>query len=1082
MPVLRQTLGGTSVTMAITALGAVVSFAMFSIAARWLGPEEFGRFSAWFSAASFLAVLAGIGQETLIVRTWAEYTTRGQYGLARGAILFGLGVTLAASLLVAGLFLAGSELLDHETAITLAASLFIVSQALSHFGTNTSHNVVGYIIGQGSADVTWRLLVLIVIVTPLLPGEWHSAAGLLLIAAAVQFLVFAAQLAAVYHHASPLVRRSPIELRPKEWRDRGLRMWAAAIVEASSQYLDVVIVSVLINPVAAGAYFAATRVANIFARVSSAMASYSRRRIAPLHFAGRREELVALSRSVALVTLVLVAGGLLVIVLFGHLLLSIFGPVYAEQLPALFILSLGTAATTLSGPAPIFLQQTGHEGVYARIIGWGLLTRIVLMLVLAPLFGTEGAAIAWTAASIATAIAVTYACRREVGIDPSPFVLLQKPATGSSASVATPARPRRIVMVQTQAEAAGAQEISRLIGEGLEARGFEVHHAFLYRRTKTLDFLPNTFFCAPERPAGPIGTLKLLWQLWRYYRRLRPAAVCTFQHYSNILAAPLARAAGVPNVIASRTTSSTQLSFAVEALDILVGSLACYSKVVVNSHESAVEVARYPRWYRRKTVRIDHGFGCKRSDLDKTKAREKFDLPAGAPLLGCVGRLHPQKNQAAAIRLLGRDPTWHLALAGQGADRADLERLAIELGCRDRVHFAGELAPHDIGDFLAALDVFVFPSLAESFGLAPVEAAQAGVPVVANALSVLQEVLSIDGTPCAVFVDADDTTRFAAAVAHVLSGAPAIGEMTDRGRTLSAKYSIDAMVDGYVELLESQIAPGIAHKDSEAEPGAAQRPHSEAVDLISKVPRVRIGGLPIAALDRQQTAELMISAARLHSRGTRPLVFSSANGEVLSRCSTSPYVATLFEEMDLLSADGQPLVVASRLMCARQLPERVATTDLYHDVAARAQHAGVTFYMLGASEAENARACERTRQLYPQLKIVGRANGYLAGPELERKIAEINALAPDILWLALGVPREQEFCRVYADQLSNVGLIKTSGGLFNFLSGQRSRAPGWMQQASLEWLWRLGQEPTRLFWRYAKTSPHAIYLLVTRSG
>lgn len=1078
MPALRQTLGGTSVTMAITGLGAIVSFAMFSIAARWLGPEEFGRFSAWFSAASFLAVLAGAGQETLIVRTWAEYTTRGQHGLARGAVLFGLSVTLLGSLLVASLFVAGSELLDHDTAITLAAGLFIVSQALSHFGTNASHNIVGYFIGQGSADVTWRALVLAAIVSPLLPGDWHTATGLLLVAAAAQFLVVSAQLGAVYSYAPPIVRQAPAELRPKEWRDRGLRMWAAAIVEASSQYLDVVIVSILVNPVAAGAYFAATRVANIFARMSSGMASYARRRIAPLYFAGKRDELVALSRSLALVALVLVVSGLLVVVLFGHALLSVFGATFAEETPALFILSLGTAATALSGPAPIFLQQTGHEGIYARIIWWGFVGRLVLMLILAPLFGTEGAATAWTLASIATAVAVTYACRETLGIDPSPFILLRRHASDSQMSApATPAKPRRVVMVQTQAEAAGAQEISRLIGEGLEARGFEVHHAFLFRRTKTLDFLPNAFFCADQRPRGPIGCLRLLWRLWLYYRRLQPAAVFTFQHYSNILAAPVARAAGVSNVIATRTTSSKQLARVVEHAEMLVGFLSGYTKLVVNSHESELEVARYPHSLRRKALRIDHGFGCKLSSLDKPAARALFDLPASASLLGCVARLHPQKNQRAAIRLLEKNPAWHLALAGQGPDRAELEQLASRLGCADRMHFVGEITPQQIGGFLASLDVFVFPSSAESFGLAPVEAAQAGVPVVANALPVLREVLSIRGEPCAVFVDVDDTEEFAAAVAKLLAGGPAISEMTARGRALSDKYSIDAMVDGYVALLETQLG-GAAALDHASESQAV----SPLARLMAQVPRVRIGGLPIAALDRQQTADLMIAAARSRTRGSRPPIFSSANGEVLSRCSSSQYVAKLFEEMDLLSADGQPLVVASLLMCDQQLPERVATTDLYHDVAVEAQRQGITFYMFGATETENARACERARQLYPQLKIVGRTNGYVTGAELERTIAEINALAPDILWVAMGVPREQEFCRAYADRLPNVGVIKTSGGLFNFLSGQRSRAPTWMQRASLEWLWRMSQEPARLFWRYAKTSPHALYLLVMRSG
>ncbi len=359
--------------MGITALGAVVSFAMFSIAARWLGPEEFGRFSAWFSAASFLAVFAGARQETLIVRTWAEYTTRGQHGLARGAVLFGLGITLAGSLLVASLFFVGSELLNHETAITVAASLFIVSQALSHFGTNSSHNIVGYVIGQGSADVTWRLLVLIFIVTPLLPGDWHSASSLLLLAATSQFLVFAAQIGSVYRYSPAIVRQAPTEFRSKEWRDRGLRMWAAAIVEASSQYLDVVIVQ---HSGQSGGRRRLLRRHTCREHLRAHVECHGqlcRRRIAPLYFAGKRAELIALSRSISLVVLVLVVGGLLVVILFGRLLLSVFGPVFAEQMPALVILTHRDSRYGLSGPAPIFLHETGHEGVYARIVGWGFL-------------------------------------------------------------------------------------------------------------------------------------------------------------------------------------------------------------------------------------------------------------------------------------------------------------------------------------------------------------------------------------------------------------------------------------------------------------------------------------------------------------------------------------------------------------------------------------------------------------------------------------------------------------------------------------------------------------------------------------
>lgn len=269
---------------------------------------------------------------------------------------------------------------------------------------------------------------------------------------------------------------------------------------------------------------------------------------------------------------------------------------------------------------------------------------------------------------------------------------------------------------------------------------------------------------------------------------------------------------------------------------------------------------------------------------------------------------------------------------------------------------------------------------------------------------------------------------------------------------------------------------------SSALPISSSASPSSASPDFSNVPTVRVGGLVLAAFDRNQTADLMIERAATHPRGKRPIILSSANGEVLSRCASSSAMKRLFEEADLLNADGQPLVVASRYLCKQAIPERVATTDLFHDVARRAVKTGTTFYMFGASEEENRRATDTAQRLYPGLNIVGRSNGYLSGKALDEKLDEINALKPDILWLALGVPREQEFCRAYANRLNNVGIVKTSGGLFNFLSGTRSRAPKWMQDACLEWLWRLREEPRRLFWRYAITNPHAVYLLVSRSG
>jgi N-acetylglucosaminyldiphosphoundecaprenol N-acetyl-beta-D-mannosaminyltransferase len=260
-----------------------------------------------------------------------------------------------------------------------------------------------------------------------------------------------------------------------------------------------------------------------------------------------------------------------------------------------------------------------------------------------------------------------------------------------------------------------------------------------------------------------------------------------------------------------------------------------------------------------------------------------------------------------------------------------------------------------------------------------------------------------------------------------------------------------------------------------------RRVNPEGRAATAEVPRITVGGLRMAALDLEATADFMIEATDPRHRIGRPLFLTSANGEVLARCSTEPQTERLFRAADLINADGQPLVAASKLQSWFPLPERVATTDLFHIVARKAEAAGRTFYMLGASEEENATAVRKVQNLYPNLKIVGYSHGYLRGDALRAKVEEINALAPDYLWVALGVPSEQAFVEEYTPLLTNVGVIKTSGGLFNFLSGSRSRAPQWMQKVGLEWAWRTWLEPRRLFWRYLTTNPRAIYLLFSRN-
>jgi exopolysaccharide biosynthesis WecB/TagA/CpsF family protein len=245
-------------------------------------------------------------------------------------------------------------------------------------------------------------------------------------------------------------------------------------------------------------------------------------------------------------------------------------------------------------------------------------------------------------------------------------------------------------------------------------------------------------------------------------------------------------------------------------------------------------------------------------------------------------------------------------------------------------------------------------------------------------------------------------------------------------------------------------------------------------------PVATIGGLPIEALGLAATARAYVrhcsSAARRSA--ARPFYATSANGHVISLCARSVEIERLFRSADSISADGQPMVALSRILSRHPLPERVATTDLFPEVASLAAEAGLSFFMLGATERVNRKAVEATRRAYPGLRIVGRRDGYFTREDEPRICAEIAATEADILWVSLGVPLEQQFCVRNLDALRGVGIVKTAGGLFDFISEEKRRAPYWMQRAGFEWLFRLWQEPRRLFRRYAGTNPHAMLIML----
>lgn len=252
---------------------------------------------------------------------------------------------------------------------------------------------------------------------------------------------------------------------------------------------------------------------------------------------------------------------------------------------------------------------------------------------------------------------------------------------------------------------------------------------------------------------------------------------------------------------------------------------------------------------------------------------------------------------------------------------------------------------------------------------------------------------------------------------------------------------------------------------------------------MTNIQTVVVGGIETVCLSRSELTQMMVEDCRRARRGASCKLVFDLNGHAVALSRSDASFRRDLGKADIVHADGQPIVIASRLLTRTPIPERSATTDFFHDAAAAAENADLRFYLLGATEEVN-KACEEMMRIqYPGLQIVGRHHGYFSPSAEEALCEEINALDVDVVWVGLGKPNEQAFCTRNADRLK-VGWVVTCGGCFNYITGNYSRAPQWMQAAGLEWLFRMSASPKQFTWRYLTTNPVAMYLLLTqtRSG
>lgn len=228
--------------------------------------------------------------------------------------------------------------------------------------------------------------------------------------------------------------------------------------------------------------------------------------------------------------------------------------------------------------------------------------------------------------------------------------------------------------------------------------------------------------------------------------------------------------------------------------------------------------------------------------------------------------------------------------------------------------------------------------------------------------------------------------------------------------------------------------------------------------------------LPIALLgvpfDPVTMAEAIERIERMIGSG-RPHYVVTANADFLAQARQDVELRRILMEAHLVLCDGTPLLWASRLL-GNPLPERVAGSDLAPRLIRLAAKRNYRLFLLGASPEANAQAAARLKEHCPGLNLVGNYSPPFQ-PLLEMDHAEIQkrirAARPDLLFVSFGCPKQEKWIAMHYQALG-VPVTVGMGATIDFLAGRMKRAPRWMQRAGLEWVFRLLQEPRRLFKRY----------------
>ncbi|NMB24206.1 MAG: WecB/TagA/CpsF family glycosyltransferase [Firmicutes bacterium] len=222
-----------------------------------------------------------------------------------------------------------------------------------------------------------------------------------------------------------------------------------------------------------------------------------------------------------------------------------------------------------------------------------------------------------------------------------------------------------------------------------------------------------------------------------------------------------------------------------------------------------------------------------------------------------------------------------------------------------------------------------------------------------------------------------------------------------------------------------------------------------------EIPTVDILGISIHRLTRAEVLDIV----EQRYRSGVPTWIVTANAELVMGAKEDGQIATVLHKADLRLADGSGIVWAARRL-GDHLPARLPGVEIAEELVAWAASAGLTLYLLGSQPGVAEEATTKLQQKYRGLEVVGSRHGYFDTTQETEILAEIRDVKPDILLVALGAPRQEFWLAQHFENLG-VSIAVGVGGSLDVWAGRVKRAPAWMGDRGLEWLYRLIKEPRR---------------------